>query len=122
MSSPDLPAPLSHHRGAGWRYQQDGAPVHRSLSTQGWLKRNRVRLLNRGFWPPMSPDLNPIEHLWVILTRKLCGTVFAGKDQLWDALREACASVSPAEIQRLYTSMQSRLQCVRAARGGPTRY
>ena len=70
----------------------------------------------------MSPDLNPIEHLWVLLTRKLAGQVFAGKDHLWDCLREACASVTPAEIGRLYASMPSRLQCVRMAKGGATRY
>jgi hypothetical protein len=30
------------------------------------------RLINRGVWPPLSPNLNPYEfHLWVILKNKL---------------------------------------------------
>jgi hypothetical protein len=115
-------APFVSHRGAGWRFQQDGASPHRALTTQAWLRRHKVPLLNRGFWPAMSPDLNPVEHLWVLASRKLSGCVFAGKDQLWSAIQEAFASITPAEVARLYDSMQSRLQCVRMAHGGPTRY
>ena len=40
------------HRGRGWRFQQDGASPHRSLSTQAFLKRRKLTPLNRGFCPP----------------------------------------------------------------------
>ena len=81
-----------------------------------------MRMHDGGVWPPMSPDMNPIEHVWPMVTRALEGSVFAGKDQLWSALQEAFANISPDQIRKLYESMPRRMAAVIAARGGPTRY
>ena len=110
------------HRGGGWKFQQDGASPHRALTTQAWLRRNKIPLLNRGFWPPMSPDMNPIEHLWPMVLKKLNGGIFSGREQLWASLLEAFAAISPDQVDRLYHSMPNRMAAVRAARGGATRY
>lgn len=77
---------------------------------------------NGGVWPPQSPDLNPIEHLWPMVLHKLRGHVFAGKDQLWSALQAAFAEISPEQVKALYDSMPNRMRAVIAARGGHTRY
>ena len=48
----------------------DNAPVHVSASTSKWMTDKNVQKIS---WPSYSPDLNPMENLWGIMSRRIYG-------------------------------------------------
>lgn len=44
----------------GQVFMHDNAPSHRAQTTQDEMKERGITTI---FWPALSPDLNPIEHV-----------------------------------------------------------
>ena len=45
----------------GLTFQHDNARSHTALVTANFQAQNNVNVLP---WPALSPDMNPIEHIW----------------------------------------------------------
>jgi hypothetical protein len=110
-------------------FMHDNAPIHKSRIVQNWLSNQDFITME---WPPYSPDLNPIEHVWrelkVILHRQHpdLKTLRAGKDRvkahLVEVLPEAWDAISEEFLETLVTSMPRRVQAVLKADGWSTKY
>lgn len=105
----------------GFHLMQDNAPCHTARVTRAYLAEVGIPTLA---WPPLSPDLNPIEHLWDYLKRKVRArdpapdTILALKE----ALVEEWGACPQDTIRKLIRSMKNRIACVKKARGGNTKY
>jgi transposase len=75
-------------------------------------------------WPAQSPDLNPIEHLWGYLKRRLAEHKHPpnGIHELWDRVQVDWEEITALECQKLIKSMPRRVQAVLKAKGGYTKY
>jgi transposase len=102
-------------------FQHDNDPKHTAKSVSQWLKLQKFDVLK---WPAQSPDLNPIEHLWAGLKRRLNQYESAPKGilELWERIEECWASIELEECKKLYESMPRRIQALLAAKGKWTKY
>jgi transposase len=118
---------LPHYR----RFQlfmQDNAGIHTSHAVRAFLLHHHINTIN---WPPYSPDLNPIEHLWSHLKKHMFKYYpqynnYSIAKQEWegfcDALKECWRSIPGKLIRSLIMSMPNRLDACRRARGWQTKY
>ena len=102
-------------------FQQDGAPCHQGKIIKRWMNSKRITLLDR--LPGSSPDLNPIEHCWTVVKKKVSDLHPTGEQDLIQKLK----IVWPQEITEEYCrtlieSMPNRIEAILKAQGGPKRY
>lgn len=102
-------------------FQQDNARPHVARVCLQFLEDNDVDVLD---WPSMSPDLNPIENLWSLLSTRLYGREHPPQtqQQLRVALREEWAAIPQEQIRRLCLSMRRRINATINTHGGHINY
>ncbi|GFS65082.1 transposable element Tcb2 transposase [Trichonephila clavipes] len=86
--------------------------------------RERSQYGRAGWMPACSPDLNPIEHVWDILGRRISARPRppAIVQDLETALLEEWNSIPQSLIDNLIASMANRCAAVLAVRGDHTPY
>ena len=107
--------------GGNWKFQEDNAPPHRPESIRQWLAEHNIDKIE---WPACSPDLNPIENLWGILSRRVFadGRQYSGVAALKSAIRECWDQITVDELRPLVNSMPKRIFEVVSKHGGSTSY
>ena len=100
--------------------QQDGAPLHTSISTSKFLKAKKIKGLQE--WPAQSPDMNIIEHVWGRMKEEAWKTKPKNLDELWEACKTAFFAIFDDFINKLYESLLNHMDAVLQAHGSHTRY
>ena len=75
--------------------QLDNGPLHQSLNMS--IPENIIFL----FQPPYSPELNPIERLWLEIKRKLKWEIFENLDELRKRLTSIITGLTSQTIESL---------------------
>ena len=110
-------------------FMQDNAAIHKAHIVMNWLSENGFKLMD---WPPYSPDLNPIEHVWFPLKEgvyMVCPDIESlsgGRAHVAQALGDACKmswdTLKNELFENLVASMPDRVEAVIRAQGGYTKY
>ena len=102
-------------------FQHDNDPKHTSKLVREWLNSQEFETM---IWPPQSPDLNPIEHMWAWLKGRLSEykTAQKGIKELFDRVGQTWYGFTKEECRRVIDTMPERCQAVMKAKGGWTDY
>ena len=75
-------------------------------------------------WPSRSPDLNPIENLWGILSRRVYANnrQFGSIDDLKQVISSEWHKIEPEIMQKLVESMPHRVFALIQAKGAAISY
>ena len=83
-------------------FQQDNVSVHVSKETKIFFEK-KIRLLD---WPDNSPDLNPIENIWGIMSKRIYSSgSFSDLFSLKKKIKEVWNSLDQEIIQNVILSM-----------------
>uniref|UniRef100_A0A803J4G0 Tc1-like transposase DDE domain-containing protein n=1 Tax=Xenopus tropicalis TaxID=8364 RepID=A0A803J4G0_XENTR len=114
-----LVRPYAGAVGPGFLLMQDNARPHVAGVCQQFLQDEGIDAMD---WPACSPDLNPIEHIWDIMSRSIHQRHVAPQtiQVLVDALVQVWEEIPQETIHHLIRSMPRHCREVMQARGGHT--
>ena len=100
---------------------QDNARAHTARESTTFLDDEGINVMN---WPARSPVLNPIEHAWDMLSRRIGQRQHPPESvqSLTDALVQEWQAIPHNDFRRIIRSMPRRCQECANARGGHTSY
>ncbi|GFT47136.1 hypothetical protein TNCV_3747821 [Trichonephila clavipes] len=97
-------------------FMDDNAPCHRTVAAEQLLESEDIERMD---WPARSPDLNPIEHVWDFLGRRLAARTLPPVTirELRLALQDEWAAMPQQLIDTLILSMGRRCETCLAVGG-----
>jgi len=99
----------------------DNASVHTARLSRQWFENHpHITVLS---WPAMSPDLNPMKHVWAIMAKEWEPMQVRTVQALEQHVREIWRTLERRHniIRRIVLSMPQRLLAVMQAQGGYTK-
>lgn len=103
--------------------QQDNDPKHTARLVKNYLTQlEEDGVLRTMVWPPQSPDMNIIEHVWVHLDQKRAERSPKNIRELWTVLQEEWQNIPLDFLQKLHNSLGDRILQVIKNKGGHTKY
>ncbi|GFW06653.1 transposable element Tcb2 transposase [Trichonephila clavipes] len=102
--------------GLQFLFMDDNAPCHRTVAAEQLLESENIERMD---WPARSPDLNPIEHVWDFLDRRLAARTLPPVTirELQMALQDEWAAMPQQLIYTLILIMCRRCETCLAVRG-----
>jgi hypothetical protein len=100
-------------------YQQDGARPHTSKLTKKAFKTAGIEFLHDGFWPPNSPDLNPMDYFfWNQVESFMPKKKYSDRENLVKEIKKSVSQVSIKMIRDSFENFKPRCSAVEKANGG----
>ncbi|GFX50233.1 transposable element Tcb2 transposase [Trichonephila clavipes] len=102
--------------GLKFLFMDDNAPCHRTVAAEQLLESEDIERMD---WPARSPDLNPIEHVWDFLDRRLAARTLPPVTirELRLALQDEWAAMPQQLIDSVILSMGRRCETCLPVRG-----
>ncbi|GFX64283.1 transposable element Tcb2 transposase [Trichonephila clavipes] len=102
--------------GLQFLFMDENAPCHRTVAAEQLLESEDIERMD---WPARSPDLNPIEHAWDFLGRRLAARTLPPVTirELRFALQDEWVAMPQQLIDTLILSMGRRCETCLAVRG-----
>ncbi|GFX70657.1 transposable element Tcb2 transposase [Trichonephila clavipes] len=107
--------------GPDFIFMDDNARPHRTLAVEELLGSDDITRMD---WPAFSPDLNPIEHVWDALGRRIAARLHYPENtqQLKQMLIEEWALLPQEILHQLVLSMPRQCEATITVRGGHISY
>ena len=103
-------------------FQHDNDPKHTAKVVKEHLSQQEYKVLE---WPANSPDLNPIEHMWALLKRRLneYDTAPGGMNELFERITDTWyKKITKEDCLKVIDSMSSRIEAIIKSKGYWTKY
>jgi transposase len=117
----DHVVPFAPHIGDNFILMQDNARPHIARCVTNFITETEITKMD---WPARSPDMNPIEHVWDMLGKRVKARIPAPQttQALQTMLLEEWDNLPQELIDNSIRSMPRRMIALIRARGGNTRY